>query len=66
MAGQIKMMIDSIIAKKTRGNPTVANVMKAKLIIKGINPKNYTPVSPDDPAIIAKLQKLAIDMGVTL
>jgi hypothetical protein len=58
MAGKIKAMIDTLIAQRAQGNPALEGVVKIKLILKGIDPKNYTSDSPDDPAIIAKLNEL--------
>ncbi len=64
MAGRIKIMIDTIIDKKTKGNLNLKRIMEAKLIIKGINPMNYNSSSPDDPVVITKLETLADDMGI--
>jgi len=58
MAGQIKRMIDSIIEQRSQGNKVLVGVVKMKLILKGIDPKNYTSSSPDDFAIIGKLHEL--------
>lgn len=66
MAGLIKQMIDAIIEKKTRGNPTLVLTTKTKLILKGLNPDSYTASSADDPAVIAKLRAIASEMGITL
>ncbi len=66
MAGMIKRMIDNIIEKKTKGNPTLVLTTKTKFILKGLDPDFYTASSPDDPAIIAKLKTIASEMGITL
>lgn len=66
MAGKIKQLIDSIIMQRTNGNPALATSVKAKLIMKGINPDKFTAQSDDDPAVIDKLHKLAIDLGINL
>jgi hypothetical protein len=58
MAGKIKAMIDALITQRAQGNTALEGVVKIKLILKGIDPKNYTSDSPDDPAIIAKLNEL--------
>jgi hypothetical protein len=58
MAGKIKEMIDSIVNQRAQGNSVLEGVVKIKLILKGIDPKNYSSASPDDPAIIAKLEEL--------
>ncbi|MEN8908149.1 MAG: hypothetical protein ABF289_19520 [Clostridiales bacterium] len=66
MAGQIDMMIKQIIEKRSKGNPSIENLTRAKLVLKGFNPANYNASSPDDPAIIVKLKKLATELKVTL
>jgi len=58
MAGKIKQMIDAFVIKRAQGNSVLEGVVKIKLILKGIDPKMYTPQSDDDPAIIAKLEEL--------
>jgi hypothetical protein len=58
MAGQIKILIDSIIAQRSEGNKILEGVVKVKLILKGIDPINYTSDSPDDPAVINRLSEL--------
>ena len=64
MAGQIKVMIDQIIEKKSKGNQAIAGAVKTKLILKGIRPEAYSMSSPDDPVIIGKLRDLAKEIGV--
>ena len=62
MAGQIKRMIDSIIEQRAKGNKVLEGVVKMKLILKGIDPKNFTSDSPDDFAVIGKLHDLMNEM----
>lgn len=62
MAGRIKQMIDTIIDQRTKGNPMLAGVIKTKLMLKGIDPGKFTAQSPDDPAIIAKLEAVIKDL----
>jgi len=59
MAGKIKTIIDDIIKQRTKGNPALIPLIKARLTLKGINPDKYTNLSPDEPVIIQKLEKLA-------
>ena len=66
MAGKIKQMIDQIIAKRANGNAAIEKVTKTKLVLKGVNPDNFTAASEDDPAIIAKVKQVAGELGVTL
>lgn len=66
MAGQIKSAIDSIIEQRSRGNATIAATTKTKFILKGVNPDRFHASSPDDPAILAKIRAIAVEMGVSL
>lgn len=61
MAGQIKKLIDTIIEQRAQGNKVLEGVVKMKLILKGIDPKNYTEASHDDPAVLGKLLDLMND-----
>lgn len=62
MAGQIKRMIDAIIEQRAKGNRVLEGVVKMKLILKGIDPKNFSSDSPDDYTIIGKLHELTNEM----
>ena len=66
MAGRVKQMVDSIIAQRSKGNQAIAKAVKAKFVLKGINPDSYSASSPDDPAVISKLEVLAKELGVTV
>lgn len=66
MAGSIKIMLDKIIAQKAKGNATIINVTKTKLILKGINPDKFTSASEDDQIIIQKVRSIAKEMDVTI
>jgi hypothetical protein len=66
MAGQIKTMLDRIIAERGKGDRVLGPLTKAKLILKGFDPDRFGPNTPDDPAIIAKIKQLARDLGVSL
>ncbi len=58
MAGKIKQMIDLIISQRANGNPMLERVIKTKLMLKGVNPKNFTSESQDDPAVLQKLERM--------
>lgn len=62
MAGKIKQMIDTIINQRAKDNPMLSGVIKTKLMLKGIDPGKFTATSPDDPAIIAKLEAVIRDL----
>jgi hypothetical protein len=58
MAGKIRQMIDTIISQRAKDNAMLAGVIKTKLMLKGIDPGKFTLQSPDDPAVIGKLETL--------
>ena len=64
MTGKIRMMIDEIVQKRSKGNATIASSTRTKLILKGIDVSKYTAVSDDDPAVIAQLENIAREMGL--
>lgn len=66
MPGQIKVMIDRIIAERAKGNATLISTTKTKLLLKGIDPDKFGSGSLDDPVIMGKLQTLAHEMNVIL
>lgn len=66
LAGQIHAMVQSIITQKSKGNAVIANTIKTKIYLKGIAVDKYTPTSPDDFAVIAKIREVAKEFGVTV
>lgn len=66
MPGKVKAMIDTIIAKRSQGNANLVAPLKIKLIMKGIDPDQWTDASPDDPVMMSRVQNAARDMGVQL
>ena len=62
MAGKIKMMIDAVVKQRANGNSMLEGVIRTKLMLKGIDPRKYTPQSDDDPAVISKLEALIKDL----
>ena len=65
MSGQIKALIDHIIESRAKGNSTIVNTTRTKLILKGINPSKYTAESPDDEAVLSQLHQIAAELGVS-
>ncbi len=59
-------MIDKIITEKSKGNPTIANCTRTKLILKGIAVDKYTSSSPDEPEVMSNISRIAKEFGVTL
>ena len=66
MAGQIKALIDKIISLRSKGNETIALTTKTKILLKGINPDQWTASSPDDPQILIKIKQIGQDLGITI
>ena len=62
MAGKIHKMLDNIIKQRSKGNPTIALVIKTKLILKGLNPDKFDDTSPDDPVIIGKVKQIETEL----
>jgi len=58
MAGKIKSMIDTIIQQQGKGSKIREGVVKMKMILKGVDPKQYAVTSHDDPLIMGKLVEL--------
>ncbi len=63
MAGKIREIIDSIIQERSEVNPAIAEMTKAKFILKGISPDKYDRDSADDPLIIKKLLSLKTQLN---
>jgi len=66
MPGQIKRMIDTILEQRAKGSSTLLLTTKTKLILKGLNPDQFTSASPDDETLIAKVRTIAAELGVRL
>lgn len=62
--GRAKKILDAIILKRSRGVGAIAKAIKVKIALKGINPDNLTPNTPDDPVLLKKLLKLAQSYGL--
>ncbi|MBN1382055.1 MAG: hypothetical protein JXA41_10295 [Deltaproteobacteria bacterium] len=66
MAGQIKRMLDEIIRQRAKGDHTLTQTTKTKLILKGFNPDKYTALSEDSPEVIKKIRAVAAEMGIRI
>lgn len=66
MAGQIKKLIDTIIVKRSKGLKGLIYTTKAKLLLKGIDPDAYYDNSYDNPLILEKVRKIAVELGVEI
>lgn len=55
-------MIDGLIARRSNGDPVAAAGVRVRLLLRGIDPDDYTETSEDDPAVIAKLDQMVADL----
>jgi hypothetical protein len=66
MAGEIKRAIDEIIIQRSKGIETLKHTTKTKLMLKGLNPDNYTENTPDDPVVLQKVLQIASELGLSI
>ncbi|MGD8778805.1 MAG: hypothetical protein PVH88_07565 [Ignavibacteria bacterium] len=66
MAGKINKVCNEIITKVSGGNPTLVNVTRTKLILKGVNPDRYDEKSDDDSAVLEKLKGIANEFKLNI
>lgn len=66
MAGQVHTLIDKLVQTRAKGNQTVANMVRTKLLLKGIKAQDWTPASQDDAEMLTRLRTIAKEMGVAL
>lgn len=64
MVGTAKVLIDSIIFNRAKGDNMVAATVRTKLALKGINCAKYKVDTPDDPKVIERLLAIARDFGI--
>lgn len=66
MTGRIRRMLDEVVEKRARGNPTIRSITVTKLVLKGIDPDKFNASSPDDAEVIARVRQIAAEFGVSL
>jgi hypothetical protein len=64
--GQVKKMLERIIAERGKGDEVLGMLTRAKLILKGFDPDRFAATTPDDPATIARVKRVARELGVLL
>ena len=64
MAGRIHFLIQRLIDRRTGGDTGLVAPLKIKLIMKGVDPEQYTASSPDNPSVIQRVITIAKEMGV--
>ncbi len=63
MAGRVKVLIEELVALRTRAPDGTANAalvpfVRAHLIIRGINPDHFSSQSPDDPKVVQQIERM--------
>jgi hypothetical protein len=66
MAGQVKKIIDKIIQERSKGNATLILTTKTKLLLKGVNSDEWSALSDDNPAVLAKVKTMAAEFGISV
>ena len=64
--GNTRMILDCIITQRAGGDPAVAKSMRAKLVLKGIDPDRYSYDTPDDPQVLERVKDLANAYGIAI
>jgi hypothetical protein len=64
-SGQIWHLIIKIINERSKGNLVIAKNIRTKLFLKGIDVDRYGPDTPDNPAVLDRVRKLAAMMGAS-
>lgn len=57
MSGRVKQLLVKLSETRGRG-AAGAHFLRTHLILKGINPDAYGDDTPDDPAVIAELERM--------
>jgi|GEM_PF-1446562 len=66
MAGKISILIEQLIALRTKGDRGMVAPLKIKLIMKGVDPDMYNASTPDNPIVIQRVIAIAKEMGYDL
>ena len=62
--GQIRHLLDAIIQTRSKGNSSLIKATKTKFMLKGIDINVYSAHTPDDPAVLMRIKKIASSIGV--
>lgn len=66
MKGTAYKLITQIIESRSKGNELIKKTTQTKLLLKGIKYDKYDENTPDNPAEIDAIRKVAIDLGINL
>ena len=62
--GKAKKLLDMIVVRRSKRNPQAAEAIKVKLALKGMNPDDFTENTPDNPALLKKIEFMARQYGI--
>jgi hypothetical protein len=63
---KVKQMVDDLIRIRSNGKEAIAINTRIKLLMKGIDAKNITENTPDDPQMIKKILQVADEFKIQL
>jgi len=58
-------LIEKLIYNRSHGDAVAAAGVRVRLLLQGIDPDDHTATSEDDPAIMAKIEQMMLDLGAT-
>ncbi len=58
MQRNVKQMIDTTIDRKAKENPMLARIIRAKLVLKGIDPESLANESDIDPSLVKRIESV--------
>ena len=64
--GKVKRLVDTLIEKRANGNHFLELDLQMKLLFKGINIKEITDDTPDDPGTLSKIYEMAEQFNIEL
>ena len=64
--GKVKILIDELIEKRSKGVEFLKLSTSMKLLMKGIDVKKITDETPDDNDVIERIYKVASELNIVL
>jgi hypothetical protein len=65
VSGKIHRLIQELVQLRSKGRTEMTHFVRAHLMLSGIDPDQFTETSPDDPEVIARLQRMIADFRRT-
>jgi hypothetical protein len=59
-------MLDTIIAKRSKGNKIMLDIIHTRLVLRGLDPDKFSSTTPDDAELIDRVRNLAAELNITL